>query len=435
MSRELVDLDRLPKEMRDRLSSALGPEEVPVVSIKGLGGAALLATDRRILLWTDNKFTFYPLKSISGIEWHVGGFINWLRIVGDGLKEERPTFRNLATRKHAIQIGQTPQEQPDALSQLVGTSGPPVVVASVDASAPHPDVTPSPRRAPIDQPPTAGSDSVPEKDSVNYRGALPEYATGQEGGWKAQIAARVEPGPTTPDPLGTGPKDLAEYEKDRQARLAKRPGVRQALMAAVRAGNAKAAEDRRARLAKKNRDEFIQAAMHPNTRRKSAKGPLAIAVIAGAAFLFLRANPAATAPTTPATQAAVAPAGPSWTAYVARTATWGTTMAADSRALASDASAYDVSSLSVDARTLQTDAEAYSFWLDQLGILPCYHAVWMASQTAAAAYVQAGHWAVKWADAGPNGNPDDLSAATNYPIEAGSDVDQVTSQSQSVSCP
>ena len=432
MSRELVDLDRLPKEMRDRLSSALGPEEVPVVSIKGLGGAALLATDRRILLWTDNKFTFYPLKSISGIEWHIGGFINWLRIVGDGLEEERPTFRNLATRKYAIQIGQTPQEQRDALSQLVGTSGPPVVVASADASAPHPDVTPSPGRAPIDQPPTAGSDSVPEKDSVNYRGALPEYATGQEGGWKAQIAAGVEPGPTTSDPLATGPKDLAEHEKGRQARLTKRPGVRQALMAAVRAGNAKAAEDRRARLAKKKRDEFIRAAMHPNKRKKSAKGPFAVALIAGAAFLFLRANPG---PATPATQATVPPTGPSWTEYQSRTATWSTAIGADAGALSSDGSAYDLTALYVDASLMQSDAQSYADWLEAHGSLPCYKNVWSLSVSAAAHYVEAGFFAARWSDAAPNGNPADLSAATSDMTQGASDLNQVTAEIASVNCP
>jgi len=296
----------------------------------------------------------------------------------------------------------------------------------------------------------------------------------------------------TRDPLATGPKDLAEYEASRQAKLAaKPPSLRQVFREGFKRGQAKVpidvpkaptsprpsfrqrrdaafntgqtkipadvrkappssppssrerddavfAADRARQLARESdeRARLTRAATPKTaTKKKSAKVPFAIALIAGAAFLFLRANPATPAPATPATQAAVAPAGPSWTAYVARTATWGTTMAADSRALASDASAYDVSSLSADARTLQTDAEAYSFWLDQLGILPCYHAVWTASQTAAAAYVQAGHWAAKWADASPNGNPDDLSAATNYLIEAGSDVDQVTSQAQSVSCP
>ena len=110
MSRELVDLDRLPKKMRDRLSSALSPEERLVVSIKGIGGA-LLATDRQILLWQRSTLTSYPLTSVSGIEWNLRGFNKWLRIAGDGLEEERPTFRNLPTRKNALGIGQTPQEQ------------------------------------------------------------------------------------------------------------------------------------------------------------------------------------------------------------------------------------------------------------------------------------------------------------------------------------
>jgi len=247
----------------------------------------------------------------------------------------------------------------------------------------------------------------------------------------------------THDPLATGPQDLAEYEAFRQAHLEPKVPVGKQVHVDAMLAEAGQRRDANAERLKQQRQADFERQEQRRLRvlaeaarpRKSGKGPLAIALIAGAAFLFLRANQAPATPATPATQATVAPAGPSWTAYVARTATWGTTMAADSRALASDASAYDVSSLSDDARTLQTDAEAYSFWLDQLGILPCYHAVWMASQTAAAAYVQAGKWAAKWADAAPNGNPDDLIGATNYLNEASSDVDQVTSQAQSVSCP
>src|SRR5664280_865158 len=161
MSRELVDLKRLPKEMRDRLSSALSPGERSVVAIKGVGWA-LLATDRQILLWKHSTLTAYPLKSVSGIEWHLSGFAQWLRIEGDGLDEERPTFRNLPTRRYALGISPTPQEHRDALSQLVGTSALPTAAISVDASAPLLDVTPPRQQAPVGQPPTAGSDSVLE---------------------------------------------------------------------------------------------------------------------------------------------------------------------------------------------------------------------------------------------------------------------------------
>jgi hypothetical protein len=462
MSRELVDLDRLPKKMRDRLSSALSPEEKLVVSIKGIGGA-LLATDRQILLWQRNTLTSYPLKSVSGIEWNLGGFNKWLRIAGDGLEEERPTFRNLPTRKHALGIGQTPKEQRDALSQLVGTSAPPAVVASVDAYAPHLDVMPLQQQPPIEQQPTAGSDSVLEKDSVNDRGALPGHATGQGGGWKAQIATRVEPGPITPDPLATGPKDLAEYEAYRQAKLTKRPGVRQVFMASFRAGQgkgppppsfrqdwaatSKALRDRRAarkservRLAQEATLARLARAAAPKTSakvkisstRKSGKGPLAIALIAGAAFLFLRANPA---PATPATQATVAPAGPSWTEYQARTATWSSALAVDSSALTSDARSYDATAMYVDASLMQSDAQSYGTWLEAHGSSPCYKNVWSLSVSASVHYSEAGFYAARWSDAAPNGNPADLSTATSDMTQASSEVDQLTSELKNVSCP
>ena len=490
MSRELVDLDRLPKKMRDRLSSALSPEERLVVSIKGIGGA-LLATDRQILLWQRSTLTSYPLTSVSGIEWNLRGFNKWLRIAGDGLEEERPTFRNLPTRKNALGIGQTPQEQRDALSQLVGTSAPPTVVASVDASAPRLDVTPPRQQAPIEQPPAAGSGSVLEKDSVNDRRAGPGYATGQQGGWKAQIAPQVEPRQVTLDPLATGPKDLAEYEALRQAhlgpkrpiekdtkvpqfvseftlphqqdlpaghdaasraalerserelerariekdtttlaeyddirrvRLSKRPSFGQALMAAVRVGNAKAAEDRRARNALK----------YLRPRRKSAAGPLLIAVIAGIAYLVMTTHPAP--PTAPAASAGQ-DERQSWPAFVARTVAWSSVVAADARALSGDGSAYDTAAMAVDARTLKADSEEYGSWLSHHGFTTCYHPIWTAALTAAAAYVQAGTAAAKWADAAPDGNPNDLAAATNFMNEGSSSLDQATGLLHTVSCP
>jgi hypothetical protein len=276
---------------------------------------------------------------------------------------------------------------------------------------------------------------VIEKDSVNDRGALPGYATGQEGDRKAQMATRVEPGPTTSDPLATGPKDLAEYQEDRRARLTKRPGVRQAFMASVWASQAQAEEDRRARRAKKTRDEFIRAAMHPNTRRKSAKVPFAIALIAGAAFLFLRANQAPATPVTPATPASVAPAGPSWTEYEAQTSTWSNAMAVDSSALTSDARSYDATAMYVDASLMQSDAQAYGDWMEAHGSLPCYKNVWSLSVSASVHYAEAGFFAARWSDAAPDGNPADLSAATSDMTQASSDVDQLTSELKNVSCP
>jgi hypothetical protein len=167
-----------------------------------------------------------------------------------------------------------------------------------------------------------------------------------------------------------------------------------------------------------------------STKRKSAKIPFLISVVAAGAFLFLiRGTPSQTA------QSAAPSGASSWTEYVARTGTWATTMAADSAALSRDGSVYDIASLSVDAGTLQTDGESYGLWLDEHGFLPCYHTVWSLSLEADSAYVQAGHWAATWADAAPNGDPDDLTAATEYMKEASSEVNQITGELKNVSCP
>src|SRR5215216_726632 len=113
MRSEDVDLATLPEKTRSVLTSEIEVGELPLVVIKGLGGDAVVGTARRLLLWKTSprpRLQRYLLSELAGVDWRIGGFNQWLRILGPGLEEAPPGFLNLPFLQHAMRIASVPQE-------------------------------------------------------------------------------------------------------------------------------------------------------------------------------------------------------------------------------------------------------------------------------------------------------------------------------------
>jgi hypothetical protein len=166
VSQKSADLTTLPKKTRERLASEIEIGENPLVIIEGLGGNALVATERRLLLWKTSprpRLRTYLLSELAGVDWRVGGFTQWLRILGPGLEESPPRFLNLPYLKHAMSIAKVPREELEALSRLVGVSAAPTAVAATPATAPE---TPIAASTPAAAAWTVASPATPARTTI-----------------------------------------------------------------------------------------------------------------------------------------------------------------------------------------------------------------------------------------------------------------------------
>jgi hypothetical protein len=99
------DTTKLGKDARAALERSLGEGEPVRVVVAGTFGSALIATDRRVLIWKKHRLNEFRLESLAEIVFGRGPVVRWIQVRGPSVGLAVPSLLNVGELPDTIQIG------------------------------------------------------------------------------------------------------------------------------------------------------------------------------------------------------------------------------------------------------------------------------------------------------------------------------------------
>lgn len=101
----ITDMEKLAPEARAAIGQALEWGEPVRVVVPGTFSSALVATDRRMLIWKKRRLTAFPLDRLDAIAFGGGPFVRWVQVRGPESGLVRPGLLNIGELPDAVQVG------------------------------------------------------------------------------------------------------------------------------------------------------------------------------------------------------------------------------------------------------------------------------------------------------------------------------------------
>ncbi len=118
------DRAKLTNEARTAVDSALAPGEPVRVVVRGTFGSALVATDRRVLIWKKSRLTDFSWANIGDVAFGGVSVVRWIQVRGPSVGLVEPSLLNIGELIDTIQIGEPlGDDARDMLRMLVAHRG------------------------------------------------------------------------------------------------------------------------------------------------------------------------------------------------------------------------------------------------------------------------------------------------------------------------
>lgn len=115
------DGGKLSPEAEAAFTDALAPGEAVRVAVRGTFGSALVATDRRVLIWKKRRLTEFRWENVADVAFGGGAVIRWVHVRGPSVGLVRPSLLNVGELADTIQLGEIVTDEARAvLAVLVG---------------------------------------------------------------------------------------------------------------------------------------------------------------------------------------------------------------------------------------------------------------------------------------------------------------------------
>jgi hypothetical protein len=102
----LGDPERLPAGARSPVERLLAPDEPIRVVLRGTFASALVATDRRVLIWKAGRLTEFDWANLSEVACGGRGPVRWIQVRGPSIGLAAPGLLNLGVLPDAIQLAE-----------------------------------------------------------------------------------------------------------------------------------------------------------------------------------------------------------------------------------------------------------------------------------------------------------------------------------------
>jgi hypothetical protein len=132
----LNDIGSLAAEARAPIERSLERGEPIRVVVAGTFGSALVATDRRVLIWKRHRLSAYPLENLTEIAFGGGALVKWIQVRGLSVGLVAPSLLNIGELSDTVQIGPGLDDRiRPVLEMLVARRGGPSPRDAVDTVA------------------------------------------------------------------------------------------------------------------------------------------------------------------------------------------------------------------------------------------------------------------------------------------------------------
>jgi len=115
----LDKLGRLSREAAAAMDATLHDTEAVRVVIRGALGTALVATDRRVLIWKKGRVHESQWRNLSEIAFGGGPVVRWVQVRGPSIGLVRPGILNVGELVDTIQLGEIVSVQDRAMLEML----------------------------------------------------------------------------------------------------------------------------------------------------------------------------------------------------------------------------------------------------------------------------------------------------------------------------
>jgi hypothetical protein len=112
------DREKLTREANAAVDGALEAGEPVRLVIRGVFGSALVATDRRVLLWKQDRLVEFPWQNLTSVAFG-GRLVRWVQLRGPSIGLSKPSLLNVGRLSDTIQVGELVEDDARSVLELM----------------------------------------------------------------------------------------------------------------------------------------------------------------------------------------------------------------------------------------------------------------------------------------------------------------------------